>query len=256
MSEVSNAVRAAVEAAQTLPPVSEKGPQRAPVKIMVAVPAYTGQLSFQFVESFVAAFALCFVNGIELHLEVAPGFSLVHYARNFLVAKFLKGDFTHLLWIDSDLGFDPRAIPRMLNRNVDVILGAYPTKERQMMFHVQLLGPPDATGLAEIDRGPGGFCLMSQYAVATVSESVRKHKMSRDGVDYKVPNVFDMVHEGETLWGEDFVFHKRLRRLGFSIYIETDLVFTHVGMNQWQGNFADAIRSGAISEAQMPREQA
>jgi hypothetical protein len=55
--------------------------------------------------------------------------SLITRARNYLVDEFLsRSDCTHLLFLDSDINFDPRDVIALLALDKDVIGGPYPKK--------------------------------------------------------------------------------------------------------------------------------
>jgi hypothetical protein len=54
--------------------------------------------------------------------------SLITRARNYLVDEFLRTDFTHLLFIDSDIHYNPQDILALIALDKDVIGGPYPKK--------------------------------------------------------------------------------------------------------------------------------
>lgn len=65
----------------------------------------------------------------------APNGEMVARARNRLIADFLETDCTHMVQIDSDIGFPPYVVTDMLRVNVHVIGALYPLKQigwRQM----------------------------------------------------------------------------------------------------------------------------
>jgi hypothetical protein len=57
----------------------------------------------------------CFAAGLRLDFFFRHGDSLVTRARNDCVAYFLSyPQFTHLFWIDADIGYSPEAALRLL----------------------------------------------------------------------------------------------------------------------------------------------
>ena len=55
--------------------------------------------------------------------------SLITRGRNKMVLRFLEDEsLTHLFWIDSDIGFTPQAVCRLLLADRDVAAGVYPMK--------------------------------------------------------------------------------------------------------------------------------
>jgi hypothetical protein len=72
--------------------------------------------------------ALAATKKIELQFATIGNESLITRARNTLVQLFMDGDYTHLLFIDADLAFNPEAVIRMLEYDKDVVTGIYPRK--------------------------------------------------------------------------------------------------------------------------------
>ncbi len=67
--------------------------------------------------------------GMALDFHLRRGDSLITRARNDCVASFLANPrFTHLFFIDSDIGFAPEAAFRLLLADRDVAAGVYPLK--------------------------------------------------------------------------------------------------------------------------------
>src|SRR6478736_4130238 len=99
--------------------------------IMVATPSYNAATHIDYTGALCLAGQQCILKGVFLDPKFAPGFSLVEYGRNWLVAEFLESKATHLFWIDDDLFFDPTAIYKLYSRGKDVICGVYTNKHQQ-----------------------------------------------------------------------------------------------------------------------------
>jgi hypothetical protein len=66
--------------------------------------------------------------GIDCKFSFLFNESLITRARNYLVDEFLRSDYTHLLFIDSDIHYNPQDVIAMLALDKDVIGGPYPKK--------------------------------------------------------------------------------------------------------------------------------
>jgi hypothetical protein len=67
--------------------------------------------------------------GMRLQVLFHQGESLVTRARNNCVAQFLANpQWTHLFWIDADIGFSAQAAFRLLLADYDIAAGVYPLK--------------------------------------------------------------------------------------------------------------------------------
>lgn len=103
-------------------------------KLFIATPMYGGQCAGMFARSIADLSALCAQWGIPLQFYFLFNESLITRARNYCCDEFMRSDATHLMFIDSDIGFDPRdvlalmALQTMSPEKYDIIGGPYPKK--------------------------------------------------------------------------------------------------------------------------------
>jgi hypothetical protein len=71
----------------------------------------------------------CIQYGVNIKFSFLFNESLITRARNYLVDEFInRSDCTHMLFIDSDVHFQPQDVIAMLALDKDVIGGPYPKK--------------------------------------------------------------------------------------------------------------------------------
>lgn len=102
-------------------------------KLFVATPMYAGACQGLYTKSIADLSALCVKNGIELRFYFLFNESLITRARNYCADEFIRSDCTHLMFIDSDVGFDPKDVLAMLamqseESEFDILCGPYPKK--------------------------------------------------------------------------------------------------------------------------------
>lgn len=105
-------------------------------KLFVATPMYGGQCSGMFARSCADLSALCTKYGIQLRYYFLFNESLITRGRNYCADEFLRSGDTHMMFIDSDIGFnanDVIALMAMQSENpaddqYDIICGPYPKK--------------------------------------------------------------------------------------------------------------------------------
>jgi len=98
-------------------------------KLFVATPMYGGMSHGMYVKSCLDLQSICANYGIEVRFSFIFNESLITRARNYLVDEFLRAEgFTHLLFLDSDIHFDPRDVIALLALDKDIIGGPYPKK--------------------------------------------------------------------------------------------------------------------------------
>ena len=97
--------------------------------ILLATPCYGGQMFRGYMQSVLNLQRLCDSKGIKIDVLTIGNESLITRARNFYVSLMLaKKEYTHLLFVDADISFNPLNVLRMLTSNKDVVAGSYPKK--------------------------------------------------------------------------------------------------------------------------------
>jgi len=106
-------------------------------KLFVATPMYGGMCAGMFCKSTNDLSALAMHYNIELKYYYLFNESLITRARNYCCDEFMRNeDFTHLLFIDSDIGFEANDVISMLalsdhedpNNEYDILCAPYPKK--------------------------------------------------------------------------------------------------------------------------------
>jgi hypothetical protein len=101
--------------------------------IFLATPMYGGQCSGMYTRSIADLTALCSKYKIPLQFYFLFNESLITRARNYCCDEFLRSKMTHLMFIDSDIGFNANDVIAMLalsmqEKNMDIVCGPYPKK--------------------------------------------------------------------------------------------------------------------------------
>jgi hypothetical protein len=105
-------------------------------KLFVATPMYGGQCHGMYTKSTADLAKICTNYGIDVKFFYLFNESLITRARNYCVDEFMRSDFTHLMFIDSDIGFDPNDVLTLLalmdtedpNNDKHIMCGPYPKK--------------------------------------------------------------------------------------------------------------------------------
>jgi hypothetical protein len=102
-------------------------------KIFVATPMYGGICGGQYCKSTADLSGMSAQYGMDVRFFYLFNESLITRARNYLVDEFLRSDCTHLMFIDSDIGFDPNDVIALSviadpKSDKDIVCGPYPKK--------------------------------------------------------------------------------------------------------------------------------
>jgi len=101
--------------------------------LFLGLPCYAGQCAAVFARSLMDLSSLCTRYNIPLNAYFLMNESLITRARAYICDEFMRSDFTHLMFIDSDIGFNPNDVIALLalcsdDSPYDVIGGPYPKK--------------------------------------------------------------------------------------------------------------------------------
>jgi hypothetical protein len=97
-------------------------------KLFIATQMYGGMNHGLYMKSCLDLQTVMIRYGIEVKFSFLFNESLITRARNYLVDEFLRTDFTHMMFIDSDIHFDPNDVVALMALDKDVIGGPYPKK--------------------------------------------------------------------------------------------------------------------------------
>jgi len=101
--------------------------------LFLATPMYGGACAGMYTRSVADLSAFCSKHGIPLQLYFLFNESLITRARNYCVDEFVRSPSNHLMFIDSDIGFNPQDVIALMalqsqNEEYDIIGGPYPKK--------------------------------------------------------------------------------------------------------------------------------
>ena len=201
-------------------------------RLMIAIPAYTETVSDYTVASLFAS------QGIDFQIDVRTisRDPYIHRARNALVTEFLQGEATDLLFLDSDVGFDPTALARIGHAEKPFVAGVYPKKtDGELDFPLDILPGIQATdmnGLLEVRMVPTGFLRLNRSVFEHMPYEIYRGTKGQVQFGY-----FDTFLGGGEFIGEDVRFCRQWRERGGKIWLLPDITFQHLGFKTWEGNF-------------------
>ena len=122
-------------------------PTKKETKIIFCMPGPVSGFSGDFFDSWTELIVYCLEKKIKFNISRHHS-SVVYYARNqCLGGDVLKGknqlpfnnqfDYTHLMWIDSDIIFTPKSFQTLLDHDKDIVSGIYKMKGGQSFATVK-----------------------------------------------------------------------------------------------------------------------
>jgi hypothetical protein len=215
--------------------------------VWIAIPAYTGTIHLATMRSIISDLLLLADRGDRVTIFDESGNAMIGDCRGLIVSKFLDGDGTHLVFVDSDVSWGAGSLLSLVDRGVDFVAGLYPQRRDPLDFCCQWLPKPELEledGLIEVAGVPAGFmCLgraMLEKMVAHYADTQFYCSQAPDNTAY---DLFGPYRVGRTKFGEDYSFCRRWRDLGGKIWIDPEIRMGHCGYKTFVGQVGEWLQS-------------
>ena len=241
--------------------------------VMIATPCYGGQLTEGYLHGILSLTSKAAAKGIQIHLNTMGNESLITRARNTLVSQFLDHDekepdrFTHLLFIDSDIGFRAENAIKLIESGHDVCAGIYPRKsidwktvpdlvkenkdnleQRALGYNLNFADPKNIkvrNGFTEVLDAATGFMCIKKEVFYKMKKAYFNLKYTSDQIinneRFSSNNCFaffDCIidEKSNRYLSEDYAFCRLWQKIGGKIYADVISPLTHYGTYAFKGN--------------------
>lgn len=211
-------------------------------RVMIATPTLDGRLDHRYVLAMVASIQRLRESGWRYALAFEVGNSLLADARNKLVLQCLAGEYTDLVFIDSDMAWDPADLVALLSYDVPLVAAAGPRKNPGGLEFCVKLGKAamGSDGLLSVERVGTGFMRVRRDCLERLVAAHPELRVS-DAAGHAYHALFDGGVRDGVYISEDYMFCERWRALGGKVLVAPGIRLQHVGTHVWHGALADAL---------------
>jgi hypothetical protein len=236
------------------------------VKLFIGMPCYGGQMHCCCTKSILELYDKCNTKGIVCQCDFIYNQSLITTGRNQHADNFLKSEYTHLLFIDSDIEFEADDIIRMLEADKDIIGGIYGRKEilwdkidkcvksgksveslkyntSELPLHaLETFGENTKYKInepLEVKYIATGMMLIKRCVFEKMLEAFPDRYYVIPANKQKIQCFFHCDIEGETYLTEDYYFCHKWRELGGKVYAALWTKTVHYGS---MGIYTDMVK--------------
>jgi hypothetical protein len=247
------------------------------MKVAIATPTFDGNVIHEYVHSLRALETEFQKNQIQSTLITLEATTLA-FARNTFASIVMNDkSYTHLLFVDADMGFMPEAVMKMIRSGYAVTGCICPKRQLNFVkFHAasrSITNPEQAqlaaadyvaaTALERNDRGEYvikdgfvrtrligmGISLIRREALEELAQKLPELVSNSDKDRYynvavkgRVLQCFANIYADGVLSSEDASFCKRWIQCGGEIWALIDQTVIHVGRNKCVGNLAKSMQ--------------
>jgi hypothetical protein len=192
------------------------------------------------------------------HVQRVQGFTAIDLGRSFLASAALASGYHEIMWIDSDIGFDPDDVDKLRGHGLPFCCGVYP-KKAKLPFGESVNSSAQAftckflPGTEQVKFGKdGGLIEIINTGFGFVYTRCELYEAIKSANDWpecklKIPNeplarffippaiipffIPELANEdlGWQYLTEDLAFCRRARSCGFKIMADTSVRLTHIG---------------------------
>lgn len=248
--------------------------------VLFAIPCYDQQITEPTMMSLIKTLMYFRDHNIKFAVATITD-SLINRARNNMTAKFMSNEqFTHMMFIDADISWEPESIIKMLWHNQDVMTAAYPIKsinwelveknvkaeipvdklmEHSLRFVVNAAKDEHernlnvVNGAVEIFDAGTGFMLIKRETILKLIEAYPELKYTDDTGSlsdqekmwtYAFFNSYIDPHLNRFL-SEDYGFCRYWQKIGGKIWVDPLISLGHLGRMKYSGTMMTYLEKHA-----------
>ena len=217
------------------------------MSVVIALPAHGGIVMEKATLGLFNLGKLFVRNNIDHGLLTLTNSSLITQARSKCANFFINNtQFEYLFFLDSDIGFDPLDVVKLLNYKLPMVSGTYPMKTIPMRYCVNVKQPEERKGdLLKIDGNGMGFCLIHRKVFLDVAKAHPELKYTPELKDSDTPpsqaeidnsyHYFAELKKGDGFVAEDKSFFARAEKVGYEMWLDTSIALNHCGFHIYDG---------------------
>jgi glycosyltransferase involved in cell wall biosynthesis len=211
------------------------------MSLMIALPCHGGIVSEKTTMSLFNLGKLLVRNNIPHGLLTQANSSLITQGRSKCANFFINNtEHEYLFFLDSDIGFNPENVLKLLFHNVDIVSGAYPMKTIPIRYCFDIIQPEERKGdLIKVEGNGMGFVMIHRNVFLNMAKNFPDLKYTPPSNDSNVlptPSElnnsyhFFMEHKlNDSFMSEDKSFFYRARMMGYDVWLDTTIKLQHVG---------------------------
>jgi hypothetical protein len=253
-------------------------------KLYISTPCYDAMLTMQYTMSLLRLVQFCNQHNIDYMIDFLGNESLITRARNKSLNKFMNTDCSHLLFIDSDIEFQPEAVMDLLLFDKDVSCCVYPKKGfnwNKFMYSIQneqnSKEHPSSRGLdyaynimyndknelikngdfIRVNQSSTGFMMIKREIVEKLNKKHTELEIISDELsnnDTKMYGLFCCMIKDKQYLSEDYSFCQRVNDIGGQLWINVKHNLNHIGKYSFNSDIQNRQNYGRnIMEKQFYR---
>lgn len=226
-------------------------------RVMLCIPAHDCKVTTSTCQSLIHAIGVA-SRAHAVNIDFENGNATICTARNLQLARAMHQGYDQIFFIDSDLGFQPDAVKRLIEYPEELVAGVYPYRADELSDKWPVKWKYEGgnklvaneNGLIETYGAATGFMRIKRSCVQKLIDAHPERLV----YDHRAPGgcYYALFHNdiaNGRFTGEDYHFCNLWMGIGGKCWIDPNISFEHLGMKGWRGNLsATLVQMGAEHE--------
>lgn len=214
-------------------------------KVMVGVPCLYGKVDGYFFNSYIETLKLCEKNNIQLQSILLINESILPMARNEILNLAYLEKYDSLVFIDDDEKWNPEDFLEIIQSEKDVVgLPVVNKGDLDIKYNVFLddqnkIFQDSTDGYIKTNKIGTGFLKLSNKVISDLWNSNTsiefRGKILKSICEYEFNDNFFI--------GEDITLCKKIRELGYDIWVKPNSTVEHIGPKIYKGDFNSFLKN-------------
>jgi len=210
--------------------------------ILIATPCLYGKVDAYYAHSLYESIKLGLKNNLDINAVFLAEESILTIARNELINLAYKNNYDSMVFIDDDELWNPKTLIKILLSEKDVVgLPVVNKGDINIQFNVSLnrnnIQKDETDGFIKVNTIGTGFLKLSKKIIVDLCES--NNEILFRGK--KLKNVFEFNYINGSFIGEDIMLCKKIKELGYSIWVDPSHTVSHMGVKMYKGDFEKSL---------------
>ena len=185
------------------------------MKLMIAIPTLD-MIHFEFARCLTGLVQKLDRDGVDCDVCFKGG-TLVYNAREALAAEAINGGYTHVLWLDADMVFNPDVFDKLYSHGKPFVTGVYKSRHAPYKSCIFKTLEPDE----RVEQFPDELFEVEACGFGIVlTETQMLYDVWKERGYMFLPSVE---------YGEDLAFCDRARQKGYTLYCDPSVRAGHIG---------------------------
>lgn len=205
-------------------------------RVLIATPCLDQKVDAYFVHSLCESIKLGLQHNLDIKCVFLANESILPMARNELFKLAYDENYDTMVFIDDDEYWNENALIEILQSEKDVIAVPVVNKgDKKFGYNVWLSDDyqKDQDGYIKIEKCGAGFLKLSRKVVVDLWNSNTELFFHTK----KLKNICEYTLENGSFVGEDITLSKKIKELGYDIWLNPKYTISHIGNKMYKGDF-------------------